>query len=163
MEYKDIEEVANIKVSSWRISYKDIIDKDYLDSMNIDSYIEKRKEDYNKSLYYVAEYEGRVVGFTRYDDKLRQYNKQNIGGEIYALYVNPNMKRMGIGRALVNKVREEFKEKGIKNFIIWCLKDNEPSKDFYRKIGGIEFGEKDIEIGGKNYKETGFLYNMEEE
>jgi hypothetical protein len=30
-------------------------------------------------------------------------------------------------------------------------------------MGGIEFSEKEIEIGGKNYLETGFLYNMEEE
>ncbi len=163
MEYKDIESVANIKVSSWRISYKGIIDDSYLDSMDINSYIEKRKEDYNKSLYLVAELNGKVVGFCRYDDRLRQVDKKNIGGEIYALYVDPNMKRMGIGRALVKKVEEEFKEKGITSFIIWCLKDNKPSKVFYRKMGGIEFSEKEIEIGGKNYLETGFLYNMEEE
>ena len=55
MEYKDIESVANIKVSSWRLSYKGIIDDEYLDNMDINSYIEKRREDYNKSLYYVAE------------------------------------------------------------------------------------------------------------
>ena len=162
MEYKDIESVANIKVSSWRLSYKGIIDDEYLDNMDINLYIEKRKEDYNKSLYYVADLDGKVVGFCRYDDRLRQFNKQNIGGEIYALYVEPTMKRMGIGKALVNKVEEEFREKGIKTYIIWCLKDNEPSKAFYKKMGGIEIGEKDIEIGGKNYKETGFLYNMEE-
>ena len=162
MEYKDIESVANIKVSSWRLSYKGIIDDEYLDNMDINSYIEKRREDYNKSLYYVAELDGKVVGFSRYDDRLRQVNGKNIGGEIYALYVDPNMKRMGIGRALVNKIEEEFKEKGITSFIIWCLKDNEPSKIFYRKIGGVEFSEKEIEIGGINYMETGFLYNMEE-
>jgi hypothetical protein len=37
MEYKDIESVANIKVSSWRLSYKGIIDDEYLDNMDINS------------------------------------------------------------------------------------------------------------------------------
>ncbi len=44
--------------------------------------------------------------------------------------------------------------------ILWCLKDNEPSKKFYTKMGGEIVKEKTIEIGGKNYYEVGFRYNI---
>ena len=44
--------------------------------------------------------------------------------------------------------------------ILWCLKDNEPSKKFYTKMGGEIIKEKVITIGEKEYPEIGFRYNI---
>ncbi len=44
--------------------------------------------------------------------------------------------------------------------ILWCLKDNEPSKKFYTKIGGEIIKERTIEIEEKEYLEVGFEYNI---
>ena len=41
--------------------------------------------------------------------------------------------------------------------IIWCLKDNYPSRAFYEKMGGIYCGENIIERGNKQYKEAGYI------
>ena len=43
--------------------------------------------------------------------------------------------------------------------ILWCLKDNEPSKKFYKKMGGEIIAERKIIINNKNYDEVGFKYN----
>ena len=47
-----------------------------------------------------------------------------------------------------------------KKMIIWCLKYNEPSKKFYKKMGGTVIKERLIEIGEKGYIEVGFIYNI---
>ena len=44
--------------------------------------------------------------------------------------------------------------------IIWCLKENEPSRKFYESMGGILLGEKMHNIGGKNYPLVGYGYKI---
>ena len=70
------------------------------------------------------------------------------------------MNRMGIGKKIFEYVVNQFKEKDRKVMIIWCLKDNYPSRMFYEKMGGIPTESKIIEIGGKEYEEVGFKYNL---
>ncbi len=84
----------------------------------------------------------------------------DIDCEITALYVKPDLKYNGIGTKLFKYVIDEFKNKNKTKMIIWCLKDNEPSKKFYTKMGGKIVKEKIMEIGDKNYLEVGFEYNI---
>ena len=77
-----------------------------------------------------------------------------------ALYVKPNLKYKGIGTQLFQFVINEFKSKNKTKMILWCLKDNEPSKKFYTKMGGKIIKERAIEIGEKEYLEVGFEYNI---
>ena len=44
--------------------------------------------------------------------------------------------------------------------VLWCLKDNEPSKKFYTKMGGKIIAERNSELGNKQYKECCFEYDL---
>ena len=44
--------------------------------------------------------------------------------------------------------------------IVWCLKDNLPSIEFYKAMGGIVMYERDFEIDDKIYKEVGIMYKF---
>ena len=46
--------------------------------------------------------------------------------------------------------------------IIWCFKNNYPSRAFYEKMGGKLCGETFCVRGGKEYKEVGFIYDLNE-
>ena len=46
--------------------------------------------------------------------------------------------------------------------IIWCLKENYPSRKFYEKMGGAVIGEHKTNIWYKDYDEVGFLYKLED-
>ena len=137
--------------------FEKIIDDKYLESMNREEKIRKRNQDYTQDGFIVAELNGNIVGFCRYLDK----QLKDIDCEIKALYVKTELKHKGIGTKMFNYVKQEFKNRNKKKMIIWCLKDNEPSKLFYKKMGGNIFKEKDIKIGDIYYKEVGFLYNLE--
>ena len=51
-------------------------------------------------------------------------------------------------------------EKGYKEIVIWCLKENIQARGFYEKIGGKLYKERYIEIGQKEYKEISYIYEL---
>ena len=52
-----------------------------------------------------------------------------------------------------NNLYRYLKQKGFTDMIIWCLKDNLPSVEFYKAMGGTVTDERDFEIDGNLYKE----------
>ena len=58
-------------------------------------------------------------------------------------------------------VTTKLRDEGKKKMILWCLKDNYPSRKFYEKMGGVNVGEHSIEFGGKIYQEVGFSFELE--
>lgn len=158
---EDLRAVAEIAVNGWKTAYKGIIDDDFLDNLSIEDNYKKRLNDYTENGFIVAELNNEILGFCRY--RSGNYYKEahpNIDCEITALYVKTEYKRNSIGRKLVNSVIDEFKKNEYSKMILWCLKDNYPSRAFYEKMGGIYCGENVIERGNKEYKEVGFIYDL---
>lgn len=158
---EDIPSVVDIQINGWKTAYSGIIDEKYLNSMNRNERIEKRRKDYKNNGFIVAELDKKIVGFCRYVDSNKYTHEvQDIDCELMALYVKPDLKYNGIGTKLFQFVINKFKNKEKKKMIVWCLKDNEPSKKFYIKMGGKIIKERTIKIGEKNYTEVGFIYNL---
>ena len=161
IEEKDIPNVVDIQIDGWKSAYKGIVDDNILKSMNRNERIAKRKNDYKENGFIVAELNNQVVGFCRYIDSNKfTQDIPNIDCELLALYVKPKLKYNGIGTRLFQFVINDFKSKNKNKMILWCLKDNEPSKKFYTKMGGKIIKERAIEIGEKEYLEVGFEYNI---
>ena len=161
IEEKDIPSVVDIKISGWQVAYKGIIEDNILNSMNREKIIEKLKNNYKENGFIVAELNNEIVGFCSYIDNNKfTPDITYIDCELSALYVKPNLKYNGIGTKLFQFATNEFKNKNKTKMILWCLKDNEPSKKFYTKMGGEIIKERIIEIGQKSYYEVGFMYNI---
>lgn len=161
IEEKDIEAVVDIQIAGWKNAYKGIIEQDFLDSMNRDERIKKIKTTYKDSPFVVAEINNEIVGFCRYYYNVISKDGESYDAEIMALYVKPDLKGNGIGKSLINYVKNDMKQHGKSKMILWCLKENCPSRKFYEKMGGklIEC-EHYAEFGGKKYAEVGFGYDL---
>ena len=160
---KDIPQIVDIQINGWQTAYSGIIDDTFLNSMNREKIIEMRNKDYNQNGFIVAELNNEIVGFSRYvDNNSFTPNEFDIDCEIMALYTKPNLKGKGIGTKMFQYVLNEFKKLNKTKMIIWCLKENYPSRKFYVKMGGTIIGEKTINFGNKDYLEVGFLYNIKE-
>ncbi len=163
MEEKDIESVVDIKIFGWLTAYKGIIADEDLEIVKNSraERIEKRKKDFRESHFIVAEENGEVVGFSRYvDDGSHSSEVPDADCELIALYVKPEFKRRGIGSTLLNYVRDEFRQNGKTRMILWCLKENYPSRKFYETMGGHLVAEKEFELNGHKYTDVGFLFEL---
>lgn len=156
----DIPAVVDIQFEGWKTAYKGIIEESYLNSMNKKEREQKRKNDYNKSLFIVATLNNEVVGFCRYSENVISTDGEDCDCEVMSLYVKPELKQQGIGKTLLNYAKSDLRNKGKRKMVLWCLKENYPSRRFYEKMGGKIIGEHDIEIGEKVYGEVGFGFNL---
>lgn len=161
IQEEDIPSVVDIKITGWQTAYKGMIDDTVLNSFDREKEIEKRKKDYNDNGFIVAESNSEIVGFCRYIDSNKfTPDMDNVDCELMALYVKPSLKYNGIGTKLFEYVTEDLKKKNKTTMILWCLKDNEPSKKFYTKMGGMLVGERTFEKASKPYYEVAFVYNI---
>lgn len=163
VEKKDLPFIVDIRIKGWQSAYKDVIDDEYLANLNNErnERIAKMEAGYNENNFIVAELNGEIVGFCRYiTDNSFSPEVKGADCELTAIYVRPDLKYCGIGTKIFKYVMEDFQKQGKTKMILWCLKDNEPSKKFYNKMGGKVIKEKTVEIGNKKYIECCFLYDL---
>ncbi len=160
---EDLPAVVDIRIKGWQFAYRGIIDDGYLDNLSSEysKRIKKMEKTYMTDGFIVAESNNEVVGFCRYAfDNNASPEIENADCELFAIYVKPDLKHFGIGTQMFKYVVDDLKNDNKSKMILWCLKDNEPSKKFYSKMGGKIVGEKESYIGEKKYKECCFEYDI---
>jgi GNAT superfamily N-acetyltransferase len=141
---EDAARMAEIHIFGWRSAYRGIVDDDYLFAklsvakriIKFEKAIEEGKEN-----NLVFEEDGIIkafmtIGKCRNDDKKEAY-------ELWGIYVEPLMKRNGIGRTMINYCEDIARENGHKENVLWVLKDNIASRAFYEKMGYIADGKEE--------------------
>lgn len=106
VKFEDLKSVADIATRGWQTAYRGIVDDDYLNNLSIEENYQKRIKDYKEDGFIIAEKDNEVVGFCRY--RIGNYYKNEypkVDCELCALYVKPEEKRNGIGKALVEYVK----------------------------------------------------------
>lgn len=158
----DIKSLARVHVDSWCETYQDIIPKVYLESLKYtdkqsmwEKLIPRRPE--NGGTLVVLDDEANVIGFCDFGPA--REHEHGIKGEIYAIYLLKRFQGKGYGRALINAVKEEFSKRRITDFYLWVLKDN-PTKEFYKHLGGEYIKSAAIEVGGTELVEELYLFEI---
>jgi N-acetylglutamate synthase-like GNAT family acetyltransferase len=125
----DANDVKAAHYYAYQISYKGYLPDDYLKSMSFDKEIIERTANYIKEHeYYVAENDGRVIGFA----SLTYPEEGTV--EIQALYIHPDFQKRGAGSALMKEVCSIKKKQGYKKLVLWTMREG-PSLNFYQKQG----------------------------
>ena len=154
---EDQKEIAKIKVDMWRKTYKGIIEKEYLDNLDIKKQTQKyyRSFEEYKDKVLVAVKGKEVLGYSCFEEK---DHSTKYDSELISLYIKEQHK--GIGTSLFNETVKELISKNKTNMIVWCLKDNKEALNFYKKAGGIKEEERLAKIGNKEYEEYGFYFDL---
>jgi ribosomal protein S18 acetylase RimI-like enzyme len=61
-------------------------------------------------------------------------------GHIFAMYVTPNIRRTGAGKALIAKAISQAKENGVEQLYLTVTESNEPAKKLYQSFGFKTYG-----------------------
>ena len=159
----DAKDMARIITDCWKDAYRSILPEEFLNNLSyedresrIRSSILGTNEKFTSDM--IVYNDGKIKGVAFYGKNICDL-PENFG-EIIVLYVDVNEHRKGIGRKLVEYVKNELTARGFTNMVIWCLKDNIPSVEFYKAMGGTVKDERDFEIDGKFYKEVGIFSEL---
>lgn len=152
----DADAIAQVHVASWQATYPGIVPQHYIDSLRMEEFADRWRDrlanDATMSIF-VAESEATICGFA--SGGPARAEMQGFPGELYAIYLNPQSQGRGIGSRLFWAVAEHLQTAGYPGLYVWVLDEN-PSRGFYRKLGGRELSSAEIEIGGKRLKEVSY-------
>src|SRR5579885_1576824 len=147
--------IAEVHVSSWRTTYSGILPSGVLENLSIESRraawrlrIEDTIRNPQAYALFVAEEGGKLTGFVN-GGKERAFHPE-FDAELYAIYLVESAQRAGTGSKLTLELLRFFQENGFRKMRVWVLAEN-PSRQFYERMGGSRCGEKSEKFGNEAF------------
>jgi GNAT superfamily N-acetyltransferase len=132
-------------VETWRAAYAHVFPAEFLAGLSIDerAALAERLLAERSETIFVAELEGRVVGFAS-GGPSRDEDADTAPGEVYAIYVEPGAWGRGAGRVLLERLEEALRGSGFDEATLWVLEDNPRARRFYDAAGWELDGGREI-------------------
>jgi GNAT superfamily N-acetyltransferase len=128
--------VARVHVRAWQVGYRNLLPDGYLDGLRP----EERAQRYNfanpdplQPATIVAVVAEEICGFAT-TAPARDRDAAD-GGELWALYVDPERWGRGIGAALLAAARARLLDLGFRHAVLWVMAGNARAERFYRSDG----------------------------
>ena len=158
---QDAERIAWVQTRTWQSAYADIFPADRLAQLDegMEALAERWASHLREPVYlpafFAAENEdGEVVGFAAGGKhEIEDYPYES---ELQLIYILPDYQRLGIGRKLMTACMQTFVNLHFNNMLLWVLKDNQPSRQFYETLGGHLIGETDYMRWEFTYRLVGY-------
>ena len=134
MLISDVPRVAEIHVFGWRSAYRGIVSDDFLFNKML---VSKRINSFENAIRnqteenYVFD-DGIIkailtIGICRDADKIKSF-------ELWGIYVDPFMKRQGIGSLMVEYCEKTAIKRDYNEVCLWVLEKNADARLFYEKL-----------------------------
>lgn len=108
----------------------------------------------NAAQVFLAEYNDEPAGFALFFENFSTFIGRT-GLYLEDLFVDPDKRGLGIGKALFQAVAAEAERRGCQRMEWTCLNWNTPSIEFYRRMGAISMDEwTTYRLAGKAIKEA---------
>ncbi|MBV7522157.1 GNAT family N-acetyltransferase [Ensifer sp. ENS12] len=139
----DADAIAHLHVRVWRQTYRGLAPPEVYalldETRRRSTWREKLTANDPDQIVLLAELKGRLVA-------IGAAGAPSAGifgdlGEIKNLYVDPDVKRQGIGRLLLSRLALHLRERGFPGVGLGVVDGNEPAIAFYDALGGKRAGE----------------------
>ncbi len=128
--------IASLHVEAWQLAYRGIVPDSLLDSLSVETFERSWRERLEiDAAILVAEYAGRVVGFSVFGASRDSDAVPGWTGEVHGLYVAPSHWARGAGRVLWAHSLERLRADGFSEVVVWTFEANERSRRFYAGRG----------------------------
>ena len=133
----DAAAIAQVRIDSWRTTYKGMIPDAYLAAMKIDESAALWEKILtagpNATSVFVAAGANGIVGFAA--GNMLAEPKYGLNAELSAVYLVHAAQRAGIGQRLVATVAAAQRAHGAEGLIAWVIAGNKAARAFYEKLG----------------------------
>ncbi len=131
--------LAKVQVRSWQAAYRGRIANTYLQGLSV----EQKAKDWEKTFQSNAAYtllaqekDGQtIVGFVTLGSCREGDASQGGLLELWAIYIDPDHWRMGLGKKLTRLAMEECRRRKVGRLILWVLESNSEAQKFYQDLG----------------------------
>jgi len=154
--------VARMHVRAWQVGYCHLLAGDYLAQLDPQERARRydfANQDMQRPKTLVVEEDGAIRGFAT-TSPARDADTSD-GGELCALYVDPDEWGRGFGTALLRAARLRLVEQGYRHATLWLLAGNQRAERFYRADGWTPDGKGRTEsIWGVNVNEIRYRRSL---
>ena len=134
-EISDAPALARISVSGWQQAYAGLLPRSYLEALDVDArtrgWVQLLGSGTAQAI--VAELSGVVAGFISFGPSRDADADTSATAEVYAVYVDPDRWRHGIGRVLLDAA--VARSMPVTACTLWVLAGNIDAQGFYRSQG----------------------------
>lgn len=131
----DADPIARVNVRAWQAAYRGLLPDDTLDSLSTEdsaaAWLKGLADESFES--WVAE-RGEIVGYVAFGPARRERLPAG-SAEVYALYVDPEEQRRGIGRLLLDRAAERLGRQDYRHAVLYVIEGNDPGLAFYEAAG----------------------------
>lgn len=111
----------------------------------------------NQRILVAETHAGTVIGFGSCGvQRTPSLAGAGFDAEIWCLYVLPEHQRRGVGRALMRKMADDLRSRGMRGVALWVLQQNTPATRFYEKFGGSVVADKEGRVGAAVLHEVAY-------
>ena len=130
--------IAEVHVRAWQWAYRELLPSAFLDRLSV----ERRAAFWQAWLadaarrrqLWLAVRQERVIGFVAAGPS-RDSNADTATGEIYAIYLEPEVLGTGVGRTLCERAVQYLRDDGFHVATVWVLATNARARRFYEQGG----------------------------
>ena len=135
----DAEDLASVHLESWRWAYRGLLPDGYLNRLREDELAARwwrrlAAIDGDESVR-VVEHDGRVGGFVNFGPRRDDPTWLGYSGEIYMLYLSPELVGHGLGQELLEQAFDELARGHCHWVVVWVLAKNQRARRFYERAG----------------------------
>ncbi|MDG9701444.1 GNAT family N-acetyltransferase [Streptomyces sp. DH37] len=163
----DLEAVAALRVRGWRHAYRGLMPREYLEGLDAAAYAARRREDFAATRGTVTDLvavdgDGRVAGWAAFGPYRGDGGEGGgCGGELYALYAEPERIGTGIGRTLLDEVVRRSVARRVPRLLLWVVEGNVRARRFYEAAGFAPDGaEESSDAGGAPVAEVRYVREL---
>jgi GNAT superfamily N-acetyltransferase len=159
----DAQHIARIHVDSWRDAYRGVIPDAAIDARTVEGATAMWLANLAKcpgNLTVAKEQDGQIAGFSCAGPVTDAERSGPYEFEVYALHVRPDIRRNGVGAALLrDALRRARDDLAMRSMIVWTLEGLHLSRRFYEREGGTVVKQGHLSIGDVALPE--FAYGWE--
>ena len=148
----DVPHVAEIHMASWRDAYRGVIPDAVIDARTVEGATAMWSANLAKfpgNLTVAQIADGQIAGFSCAGSVTDHERSGPYEFEVYALHVRPDLRRKGVGAALLDHTITRARvELGMRSLIVWTLDDLHLSRRFYEREGGKLVKQGEWQVGG---------------
>jgi ribosomal protein S18 acetylase RimI-like enzyme len=148
--------IAQLHVAAWRWAYRDLVDADFLASLDPDArtpiWAERLASAPARTV--VAERAGRIVGFVTFG-AAQDADATPTVGQVFAIYTDESCQGTGVGRALMVHALQALAAEGKSEATLWVLETNALARTFYERGGWrLDGATQDEHLGSTSLHEV---------